>query len=47
MQEWISECPRILGEELLTITTEYDKFDKTNKRLDILAVYLSWEISGY
>lgn len=25
---------KILGEELLTITTEYAKFDKINKRLD-------------
>lgn len=38
MEEWISKSPEILGEELLTITTEYDKFDKTNKRLDILAI---------
>lgn len=38
MEEWIAERPDILGEELLTITTEYDGFDKTNKRLDILAV---------
>lgn len=38
MEEWIAEDPKILGEELLTITTEYDGFDKTNKRLDILAI---------
>ncbi len=38
MEEWISKCPKILGEELLIITTEYDKFDKTSNRLDILAV---------
>jgi hypothetical protein len=38
MGEWIAEYPEILGEELLTITTEYDKFDKTNNRLDILAI---------
>lgn len=40
MEEWIAEHPEILGEKekLLTITTEYDGFDKTNKRLDILAV---------
>lgn len=38
MEEWIAERPDILGEELLTITTEYDRFDKTSKRLDILAV---------
>ncbi|ADZ09781.1 hypothetical protein Metbo_1553 [Methanobacterium lacus] len=38
LQEWIFECPEILGEDLLIVTKEYDKFDKTNKRLDILAI---------
>lgn len=38
MEEWISSHPEILGEALLTITTQYDQFDKTNKRLDILAI---------
>ena len=27
----VENCPDILGEELLIITTEYDKFDKTNE----------------
>lgn len=38
MEEWIAKHPEILGEELLTITTEYADFDKTSKRLDILAI---------
>ncbi len=38
LESWIAERPEILGEELLTITTEYSGFDKTSKRLDILAV---------
>lgn len=38
MEEWILKHPEILNEELLPITTEYDRFDKTRKRLDILAV---------
>lgn len=38
MEEWIAKRPEILGEKLLTITTEYDSFDKTSRRLDILAV---------
>ncbi|EKF84782.1 DUF4268 domain-containing protein [Methanobacterium formicicum] len=38
LEEWIAKYPDILGEELLTITTEYDKFDKTDNRLDILAI---------
>ena len=37
MEEWISESPEILGEELLTITTEYDRLDKTNKRIRYLS----------
>lgn len=38
LEEWIRKCPKILGEQLLVVTTEYDKFDKTNNRLDILAI---------
>jgi hypothetical protein len=38
IEKWIENYPDILGEELLVITTEYDKFDKTNERIDILAL---------
>lgn len=38
LEKWIEEVPEILGEELLVITTEYDKFDKTDERLDLLAL---------
>ena len=38
IEKWVEGYPDIVGEELLVITTEYDKFDKTNERLDILAV---------
>ena len=38
VEEWILEYPEILGENLLIVTTEYDRFDKTDKRLDILAI---------
>ncbi len=38
IEEWIKKYPEILGEELLIITSEYDKFDKTNERLDLLAL---------
>lgn len=38
METWIAKHPEILGEDLLTITTEYAGFDKTSKRLDILAI---------
>jgi len=38
LEKWIEEHPELLGEELLILTTEYDKFDKTNERLDLLAL---------
>jgi hypothetical protein len=38
IEQWIKNYPAILQEELLIITTEYDEFDKSNDRLDILAV---------
>lgn len=38
IEKWVENYPDILGEELLIITSEYDKFDKTNERLDLLAM---------
>lgn len=38
LQEWISESPEILGEPLLVIQKEFDGFDGTNERLDLLAL---------
>ena len=38
IEKWVESYPDILGEELLIIATEYDKFDKTNERLDLLAI---------
>jgi hypothetical protein len=38
LAKWIELNPAILGEELLIITSEYDRFDKTNERLDLLAI---------
>lgn len=38
IEKWIENYPAILGEDLFVITTEYDKFDKTSDRLDILAI---------
>ena len=38
IQEWIASNPDILGEELLIISKEYSGFDRTNERLDLLAV---------
>lgn len=38
LQEWISNNPTILGEELLIIQKEFDGFSDTNERLDLLAL---------
>lgn len=38
IEKWVENYPDILGEELLILSTEYDKFDKTSERLDLLAI---------
>ena len=38
LQEWIAKDPSCLGEELLIIQKEFDGFQETRERLDLLAV---------
>ncbi len=38
LQEWIADNPEMLGEELLIIQKEYDGFNDTHERLDLLAL---------
>ena len=38
IQEWIAANPGILGDDLLIIGKEFSGFDRTNERLDLLAV---------
>lgn len=38
LQEWIAKQPDIFGEELLIIQKEFDGFDETKERLDLLAL---------
>ena len=38
LQKWIAENPEMLGEELLIIQEEFDGFNDTNERLDLLAL---------
>lgn len=38
MQEWLANQPDALGEELLIIQKEFDGFDDTKERLDLLAI---------
>jgi len=38
LQEWIANYPECLGEEFLIIQKEFDGFNDTNERLDLLAI---------
>jgi hypothetical protein len=38
LQEWVLGNPRLLGEDLLVITSEFSGFDRTSERLDVLAI---------
>jgi len=38
IERWVMESPEILGEELYILTNEFSGFDRTNERLDILAI---------
>jgi hypothetical protein len=38
IEKWVEACPEVLGEELLILTAEYDRFDKTSERLDLLGL---------
>ena len=38
LQEWLANMPEALGEELLIIQKEFDGFDDTRERLDLLAI---------
>ncbi|HEX8276731.1 MAG TPA: hypothetical protein VF615_29095 [Longimicrobiaceae bacterium] len=38
IQEWVLSTPSLLGEDLLVVSTEFDRFDRTAERLDVLAV---------
>lgn len=38
LEEWVIAQPDLLGEDLLIVTTEFDRFDRSDKRLDLLAI---------
>ena len=38
IQEWVAANPSILGDDLLVVGKEFSGFDRTNERLDLLAV---------
>ncbi|MGW8258339.1 MAG: hypothetical protein ACWGMZ_12705 [Thermoguttaceae bacterium] len=38
LEEWVIANPDMLGEDLLVITSEFSSFDKSSRRIDILAL---------
>lgn len=38
LENWVLQNPEVLGERLLVITSEFGRFDKSKRRLDILAL---------
>ncbi|NDK37331.1 hypothetical protein DT603_00530 [Pseudoxanthomonas gei] len=38
IQEWVRSSPEILGEDLLVVSIEFDRFSNSSDRLDLLAV---------
>ena len=38
LQEWLVQMPEALGEDLLIIQKEFDGFEDTRERLDVLAL---------
>jgi hypothetical protein len=38
IEEWVRESPEILGEDLLVLTIEFDRFVNSSDRLDLLAL---------
>ena len=38
LQEWLVQTPEALGEDLLIIQKEFDGFEHTRERLDVLAL---------
>ncbi len=38
IQEWIIQHPEVLGESLLIVSTEFNRFKNSNDRLDVLAL---------
>lgn len=44
LQEWLVNHPKALGEELLIIQKEFDEFDGTGERLDLLALDIQGQL---
>jgi len=44
LEKWVLDNPAVLGERLLILSTEFHRFDKSDKRLDILALDSSGKV---
>lgn len=38
LEAWVCHEPRVLGEDLLVLTSEFARFDRSDRRLDVLAL---------
>jgi RecB family endonuclease NucS len=38
IEDWVCKSPEILGEDLLIVSTEFDRFEGSRDRLDLLAI---------
>jgi hypothetical protein len=38
LEAWVSTAPELAGGDFTVVTAEYDRFDRTNERLDVLGI---------
>jgi hypothetical protein len=38
LEAWVTTAPELAGGEFTVVTSEYDRFDRTNERLDVLGI---------
>jgi hypothetical protein len=38
LEAWVSTAPELAGGDFTVVTSEYDRFDRTNERLDVLGI---------
>ena len=38
IQEWVKDNPGLIEEDILILSSEFDQFDKTKERLDVLGI---------
>jgi len=38
LEAWVTSAPELAGGDFVVVTSEYDRFDRTSERLDVLGV---------